>query len=222
MMKNLLKLSVIIIGVFWMTTTCDREVTVETCVEENFADSIVNPYNITIADVPIVKPVQAKVQYSPYELAVLFIKYTEDFKQEAFPDAKQISIGWGTKSHMGEVIDLEEANRRFKADFTKRFNTLSKTYPKISRPNRLILTSLFYNVGSVGVRMDKALRNNDMEAVKRILPEYNKVLGKTHPAILARRKAEVELLNTPEEDRPALVAKLKAGVRKKIIAEKYR
>jgi len=115
-------------------------------------------------------------------------------------DEKQWSIGYGTKSTEGEVIDEAEADKRLREAASKFYRYVIDYEKKAgyiwNEPQRQALTSFTYNLGSLDQLTDKGKRTNEEIAKK--LPEYNK-MGKPlrpHKGLTKRRLYEQALFRS--------------------------
>jgi lysozyme len=94
------------------------------------------------------------------EKAIALIKDQERFRSCAYHDYAQYSNGWGTKAkHPKECIDPAEADRRLDGHLKGVHQTLDEKVRVPLSPNqRVALTSLVYNIGSVAFSNSQLLR----------------------------------------------------------------
>lgn len=120
--------------------------------------------------------------------AIEFIKSSEGLKLKAYKCAKsEVSIGYGTKSHHGEVITQEVAEKRFVQYLD---DNVWKYIPNTLSVNQYaVYASLEYNLGHYKAK--NLLVNGKLDC-KRILL-YDKVDNKVNKGIINRRQREYEL-----------------------------
>ena len=120
------------------------------------------------------------------------LKSVEGLRLTAYWDRKQWSIGYGTKSRKGEVIDEAEAERRLLANVRYFEKCVHKyiTVPLL-QPEFDALVSWTYNVGCGALR-DSTLRRVLNRGKYKEVP---KQLMRWHipRSIISRRKKEVRL-----------------------------
>ena len=135
------------------------------------------------------------------ENLVNFLKKKEGFSRRAFWDHKQWSIGYGTKSTEGEIIDEREADRRLRAVLQESQNAVlahAKKYNYNFNQNQLdALTSFVYNLGPGILNQLTAKGSRSIEQIAAKIPEYNKASGKIEPGLEERRKAEYAMFTSP-------------------------
>ena len=154
---------------------------------------------------------------SDYEIAMLCLKRHESLRYEAYWDVSQWTVGWGTRSRKGEIVDLKEANIRTKAEFERVYGNINKRYPKATRWQKLVLTVTDYNVGKFGPGLDKAIKSGNSQRIARYLKRYNKnSKGVYMEGLDKRRKEEAKLLLSEGAARQALGRKYKEGVKRSI------
>ena len=86
-------------------------------------------------------------QDSIKHLAMTTTKYFESVRLKAYHDYKQYSIGWGTRAnHPSEIIDIDEANRRFEEHFYMVLDQVSEEFPNLSPSQKYATTIFAYNV----------------------------------------------------------------------------
>lgn len=114
------------------------------------------------------------------------------FHAKAYWDYGQWSIGYGTKSREGEVIDQSEAEKRLQDELAvhkKRVvSTVSQLKLEMSPHQIDALTSFDYNTGSINKLLAGGTRSNDEIASAMLL--YANADGKKLPGLLNRRKSE--------------------------------
>lgn len=157
----------------------------------------------------------SNTKYSEYEIIVWFIKSTESLHLKPYWDISQYTHGWGTKAKgSDDVITLQKANEYMRKDFEKRYQKIKVTYPKLTRWEQLVISSLTFNVGmdGIGKGLNIYLKKGEMKkAAKKLLeycnvtlvdPDTGEKYSERSPGLLKRRKLEAKLLlMTDKEDR---------------------
>lgn len=122
------------------------------------------------------------------------IKSFEGFTPRAKWDYAQSSNGYGTKAQFeGEIIDRNEADRRFKAEIKAAYDIVERFAPNLDDGSKAALTSLTYNAGTAWTKsgLGNAIRSGDIEAAKVIFQQYNKAGGAVLAGLESRRNAEM-------------------------------
>jgi GH24 family phage-related lysozyme (muramidase) len=116
----------------------------------------------------------------------------DGFHRTAYWDYGQWSIGYGTKSKKGEVIDQAEAERRLSAELgshRKRVEDEAKRLGLAFKPHEMdALTSFDYNTGSIRKLLANGTRTKAEIAEKMLL--YIKADGERLTGLERRRAAE--------------------------------
>ncbi len=123
------------------------------------------------------------------------IKRFEGFTPKAKWDYAQYSNGYGTVArHPGEVITVEEAERRFRGEIGKSYEIVQKFAPQVDDGTKAALTSLTYNAGTAWMKsgLGSAIRSGDMAKARELFVQYVNAGGEKLPGLVARRTAEVE------------------------------
>lgn len=131
--------------------------------------------------------------------ASVFIKSVEGLKLKAYECAKgEISIGYGTRSYLGEEITLIEADKRFDRYLNKR--VWHKVPESMSINQYAVYSSLVYNIPAWA--NDMLIKRNWIMRLftrydyvldcKKIL-NYRKVDGEINQGIINRRIKEYKL-----------------------------
>ena len=85
--------------------------------------------------------------------ALDFLKREEGLRLQAYSDRGRYSIGYGSLSYEGEVITIQEAERRLECELKKAESAFVKyfgqKYISLSDNQKTALLSLRYNVGSL-------------------------------------------------------------------------
>lgn len=118
--------------------------------------------------------------------AIEFIQESEGLRLKAYRDSNgHWIIGYGTRSHQGEVITKKEAHRRMQVHLKPFWKYIPED---LSIGQYTAYTSLVYNLGYYKARN---LLVTKLDCKKILL--YDKVNGKKHKGITIRRQREYEL-----------------------------
>lgn len=129
------------------------------------------------------------------ENLVNYIISQEGFRENAFWDEQQYSIGYGTKARSrDEVISEPEARRRLEADVARRRSFVTD-YGKNNGYNWNdeqinALTSFAYNLGTGSIDQVTAGGTRSNEEIAEKITQYNKAGGKRLAGLVARRNDE--------------------------------
>ena len=178
------------------------------------------PKTVFVEDKP--KAVLAsEKRYTDYQIAIWLLKSHEGLRYRAYWDVSQWSIGWGTKSHKGEVITREEADKRTYAEYSRVLGNIQKRYPKLDRWHQLVLAVMDYNVGKFGKRLDRAAQKGDVDEIAKVMRKYYySSKGKKLAGLVKRRNAEADILIADPETKQDLAQKYRDKVRKSILKAK--
>ena len=135
------------------------------------------------------------------------IKGFEGFTPRAKWDYAQSSNGYGTKAlHEGEVIDRDEADRRFKAEIKAAYDIVDRFAPNLDDGSKAALTSLTFNAGTAWTKsgLGNAIRVGDLETAKAIFQQYNKAGGEVLSGLASRRNAEMTWFDTSSSRQPTI------------------
>lgn len=128
-----------------------------------------------------------EARLSAYEYAYHFIKDHEWLRLKAYPDHKQRSICFGTKSYPWEVATLEDCYRRYKQELQPRVNKILKEHPDKNTCQQWALVSLRYNC----VSCYQYFLNNSITKQTRLRMVY--ASWRKQWWLVKRRKAEWKL-----------------------------
>ena len=123
-----------------------------------------------------------------------YVKGVEGFTPKAQWDFKQWTNGYGTKAHYPhEVISRAVAEQRLDVELQAAQAAVDHFKPGLPAGIRSALTDLTYNAGSgwQHAGLGDAVREEDWDAVKVHLLEYDRAGGKVNAGLEARRKTEV-------------------------------
>jgi GH24 family phage-related lysozyme (muramidase) len=106
-------------------------------------------------------------------------------------DYHQWSIGYGTKSHRGEVINREEAERRLNTEVSASAKAVDRMNPNLDPGTRAALVDLHYNGGQGALNgISGLIRSGDVAGIRqKLLHGYYARAGGRPNAVLARRRA---------------------------------
>lgn len=129
---------------------------------------------------------------------ISFIAGLEGFKEKAYEDYGQISIGFGTKAgSLDETISREQAMKDLTKEVMKSRTIVlkaAKEYGYDWTENQVdALTSFTYNVGQGGFNQLIEGGTRGDEEISEMMLEYNKAGGKVLEGLVKRRKAESKL-----------------------------
>lgn len=117
------------------------------------------------------------------------------FHSEAYEDYGQYSIGFGSKAKKGEVIDMEEAERRLDAELSEHRRIVVREAERVGikfEGHELdALTSFSFNTGKIEQLLAGGTRSKAEIASKMLL--YRKAGGKRLRGLERRRIAEAHL-----------------------------
>jgi len=127
----------------------------------------------------------------------------KETQSKAYKDYSQYSNGYGTKAtHKDEIIDKDEAERRFTSDWSKAERVVDGFKPGLDPGTRAALVSLTYNSGP-GWRqgaLGKAIREGNLQKAQEIFKQYNRAGGKVNPVLIARRDKESKWFGQGKEE----------------------
>jgi GH24 family phage-related lysozyme (muramidase) len=119
------------------------------------------------------------------------MKTFEGYTPHAAWDHKQHTNGYGTRArHPGEVIDREEAERRFQAETEKAGAFVDSLGVPMSPGQRAALTDLTFNAGTKWAEsgLGDAVRSGNWDDASGRFLQYNKAGGETLPGLVSRRQ----------------------------------
>ena len=139
----------------------------------------------------------------PVEWATPFISKWEGFRESAYQDAVGVwTIGYGHTGDVkkGDVIKYHEAVTLMEKDLEKIRDALAPAIKrKVSKAQFIALMSLAYNIGAQGVmtrcpKLLNRLNTGDYSGAATEFLDIVKAGGRVLPGLVARRKAEAELM----------------------------
>jgi GH24 family phage-related lysozyme (muramidase) len=123
---------------------------------------------------------------------VKFVKGQEGYNPNAYPDGKQISIGWGTRAQPGEkTISREDAEQRLHDELGKSAAAVEAFAPHAPNPIKQALTDLTYNAGTKwqGSGLGQAVQAGDWGKAKELFTQYSHADGQFNRALYNRRQS---------------------------------
>ncbi len=122
------------------------------------------------------------------------IKQFEGYTAQSRWDYAQNTNGYGTRARFaGEVIDKDEADRRFSDEIKKSADFVDKFAPNLDDGSKAALTSLTYNAGTAWSQsgLGKAVASGDLDTARSLFLQYNKAGGNVLDGLVQRRLQEV-------------------------------
>lgn len=121
------------------------------------------------------------------------IKKFEGFYSKPYWDARQWSVGYGSKaSGPNDMVDRAEADRRLSNELGAAAKYVDQFAPNLDAGTRAALVSLTYNAGPSWMTsgLGRAIQAGDMDAARQSFLQYNKSEGRELPGLVSRRHAE--------------------------------
>lgn len=143
------------------------------------------------------------------------IKKFEGFYAKPYWDARQWSVGYGSKaSGPNDMVDRAEADRRLSNELGAAAKYVDQFAPNLDAGTRAALVSLTYNAGPSWMTsgLGRAIQAGDMDAARQSFLQYNKSEGRELPGLVSRRHAEANWFgqsgvgDQPQQALPASVA----------------
>lgn len=122
------------------------------------------------------------------------IKGFEGWAPRAAWDYKQHTNGWGTRATSpGEVIDKDEAQRRYDAEIQKSHDLVRQFAPDIDHGTAAALTDLTFNAGSSWMKsgLGQAIKAGDLDRARASFLQYTKAGGQDLEGLQRRRAAGI-------------------------------
>ena len=139
-----------------------------------------------------------------YQIFAWVIKKHEGYRKDTYRcQANKKTVGWGF-TNISSVKDIHHADEIFKSIINPLFKEVDKTYPNLTYLQKAVITSLYYNTGSLKSikksKFAKALVNNDISKAVKQFKSWNKVrVSKGRfiisKGLLKRRSYEAKLLD---------------------------
>lgn len=132
---------------------------------------------------------------------ISLVKDFEKFEPKAYNDYKQVSVGYGTKGKLGEVLTEEQASERLQSELfghAKRIEDAAALKGITLNKNQFnALTSFDFNTGK-GANLIERFGDDPQQLASKIL-EYNKAGGEVKGGLVKRRRIEAALFLSPEQ-----------------------
>jgi len=144
--------------------------------------------------------------YSLSPLGFDFIRKQEGFRAKPYWDVRQWSTGFGTRaSGPDDVVDRAEAERRLAGEAGKVSAHLSRNVRvPMSQGQHDALVSFGYNLGTDDIdKLMPDINAGNWGRVGERMLSFNRAGGQVHPVLVARRKAEADMLGGGAGDMPA-------------------
>lgn len=133
------------------------------------------------------------------------IRQFEGFHAKPYWDARQWSVGYGTKaSGPDDVVDQAEAERRLSSEIGEAAGYVDKFAPGLDPGTRAALVSLTYNAGPSWMQsgLGQAVKSGDMAAARDRFLKYTKSEGQTLRGLVNRRNAEAQWFGQAGQSSP--------------------
>jgi GH24 family phage-related lysozyme (muramidase) len=143
------------------------------------------------------------------------MKAFEGYTPRAAWDYKQHTNGYGTRArYPGEVIDREEAERRFQDEKAKAGAFVDSLGVQMTPGQKAALEDLTFNAGTewAGSGLGKAVKSGDWDTAADRFTLYNKAGGKTLPGLVTRRAEGASWIRGSEPSGGTEVAMADPGV----------
>jgi len=129
------------------------------------------------------------------------IKGFEGFKEKAYWDNKQWSIGYGTKSQEGATITQAAAELKLREEVAQAQASVNAFAPNAPQGVKDALSSLTYNAGPgwQNEGLGEAVKAGDYAKAKALFLQYNKENGAVSPGLTTRRENEAKWFDNPLE-----------------------
>lgn len=167
-----------------------------------------NPNTGFYENCKIVEVTECEPAIDHQEIALLLLRRWEGLSLESYWDVNAYRNGWGTKAKAGEVISLQEANRRSEAVFLKVRQNIAEEYDNLDPWQISIISVMAYNVGSFGGQLDKALREGDPQRIAEVMRRYVHSNGRKLQGLVNRRNDETRLLVSCPSERLQIAEEL--------------
>lgn len=135
---------------------------------------------------------------SSAERFVDMVKEFEGFKEDAYGDESQTSIGYGTRGKPGEKITKEEADKRLRSELDEARESVMKIAEEGGyefNQNQLdALTSFQFNTGDARqLLIENGQRSSEEIASKMLEYTRGEQSGTVYPGLVTRRQREAQL-----------------------------
>lgn len=137
--------------------------------------------------------------YQPSQYLIDFIKRKEGFRETAYKDEKQYSIGYGTKARDEKEgpITKQEAEKRLIEELTRSKKTVTEYNYKNQRnwnsSQIEALSSFIYNLGPGALDQVTANNKRSNDEIAEYMLKYINAGGKPNEGLIKRRRMEVAM-----------------------------
>ena len=155
-------------------------------------------------ELKIVKSTETFTSTQKYQIFCWVIKKHEGYRQNSYRcQAGKKTNGWGF-TNVKSVKDIHHADEIFKSIVNPLFDEVTRNYPELDYLQRAVITSLYYNTGSLKnikeSSFSKSLKNNDIRNAVKSFKSWSKIRvrkGKfiVSKGLLKRRSYESKLLD---------------------------
>jgi GH24 family phage-related lysozyme (muramidase) len=139
-----------------------------------------------------------------YEILCWVIKKSENYRANVYKcQAGKKTVGWGF-TNVKSVKNIHHADEIFRDIINPLYNEVNKQYPNLTYLQKAVITSLYYNTGSLNKikqsDFSKALLKNDLKKAIKNFKSWNKVKVRKGKFIVSnglvkRRSYESKLLD---------------------------
>lgn len=155
-------------------------------------------------EVKIVSSKELFTSTQKYQIMCWVIKKSENYRSSSYRcQAGKKTVGWGF-TNVSKVKDIHHADEIFKSIVNPLFDEVTRNYPELDYLQRAVITSLYYNTGSLKnikeSNFSKSLKNNDIRNAVKSFKSWSKIRvrkGKfiVSKGLLKRRSYESKLLD---------------------------
>lgn len=145
-------------------------------------------------------------EYTLSPLGFDFIRKQEGFPTKPYWDVRQWSTGFGTRaSGPNDVVDRPEAERRLADEAGKVSSHLGRNVRvPMTQGQHDALVSFGYNLGTDDIdKLIPDINAGNWGRVGQRMLSFNRAGGEVHPVLVARRKAEADMLGGGAGEMPA-------------------
>jgi GH24 family phage-related lysozyme (muramidase) len=139
-----------------------------------------------------------------YEIMCWVVKKSENYRVNVYKcQAGKKTVGWGF-TNVKSVKNIQQADEIFRDIINPLYNEVDKQYPNLTYLQKAVITSLYYNTGSLNKikqsDFSKALLKNDLKKAIKNFKSWNKVKVRKGKFIVSnglvkRRSYESKLLD---------------------------
>ncbi len=145
------------------------------------------------ADLPIIHVIGEYITDDESRCFIMDQESKSGAQVEAYSDGDRYSICFGTESFKGEIVSEQECYRRFHKAYNYHHSKVVKDFPYLEISRQRILTSLYYNVGSIGPNLIYSINSCNFKLIEKYYSRYVKVQGVENDYLKTRRREELSL-----------------------------